>query len=92
MAVIAAPIRANTDQKKKRDTAAALPRLHPGRCTLFQFGDYGLRDVAINGGYLHGRLRVKERMYLLLAIDARDAPKRSEQQRQVYENGGEDLM
>jgi hypothetical protein len=31
-------------------------------------------------------------MYLLLAIDARDAPKRSEQQRQVYENGGEDVM
>ena len=48
--------------------------------------------VLINGGYFHGRLRVKERMYLLLAIDARDAPKRSEQQRQVYENGGEDLM
>ena len=44
------------------DAAAALPRLHPGRCALFEFGDYGLRDGAINGGYFHGRLRVKERM------------------------------
>ncbi|MCQ4188505.1 hypothetical protein [Methylocystis suflitae] len=59
---------------------------------MFKFVDYGLHDVVINGGYLHGRLRVKERMYLLLAIDARDAPNRSEQLRQAYENGGEDLM
>ncbi len=43
------------------DAAAALPRF-PRALRLFEFGDYGLRDVLIYGGYFHGRLRVKERM------------------------------